>query len=68
MKKSPLTFLLAALAILALSGCAGLAEQRAPMEIDRDYISAVETQARHLNTEVYWVTPPLRPRRVQNDG
>ena len=66
-----LTLLLIATAALAVCACASVSEQRAPTEINKDYVAAVQSRARQAGVEVRWVNPPRRSRKAEtadNDG
>ncbi len=71
MMKKIATLLLIATAALAVCACASVSEQRAPTEINKDYVAAVQSRARQAGVEVRWVNPPRRNRKTDstdNDG
>jgi uncharacterized protein YceK len=63
-----LTVLLIVTAALAVSACAGVSEKRAPTEVDKDYVGAVESQARLSGVDVQWVNPPRQNRTTEEEG
>lgn len=63
-----LSLLLVATATLAVSACANVTTKRAPTEVDKDYVAAVESQARHAGVDVRWVNPPRRDRKTDQEG
>jgi hypothetical protein len=54
------TACLAALALLTGCAVAPTADTRKGNEIDKEYVAAVERQARLLPLKVIWVNPPTR--------
>lgn len=59
-----LTLLLIATATLAVSACASVSEKRPSTEVDKDYVAAVQSQARQAGVDVRWVNPPRRNRQA----
>lgn len=64
-KYAPFLIVLAAALVV---GCATPPPKQSPTEIDSHYVGMVERNARHLGTEVYWVNPPRRERRTEEDS
>ena len=66
MKKSTIAIILSA--CLGLTACATAPNPRSPTVVDSEYIAHVEAHARHAGVDVYWVNPPRRERRGEEQN
>lgn len=58
--------LIAALAVLSVSGCSTMQVASAPDTVDRQYMASIEQAAKRYGTQVVWVNlPQKRPTSTQ---
>lgn len=58
--------LIAALAVLSVSGCSTMQTASAPDTVDRQYMAQVEQAAKRYGTQVVWINlPQKRPTSTQ---